>query len=242
MKLFPLTVIISAFYFFSFGESLFPLLSQNISFETVLKDSFINSCALPNSDSCFFKPGEAINVKITPDSTSFLNGIYKIDNDGYIDFPVIGNFFVGNLTKIQFIERIKSSCLDYIHYPYIEVQPLIRVSLLGGFFKPGLYWVDSRNSLWDVIRLGGGLKYDNSLQKIRWERDGQIVSKNIITQFQSGQSLKSIGFKSGDQLCVPDKAPHTFTFREDFFPVFTLILSTITTGITVYQTYRLSKD
>ena len=33
-----------------------------------------------------FKPGEAINLKITPDSTSFLNGIYKIDNDGYIDF------------------------------------------------------------------------------------------------------------------------------------------------------------
>ena len=64
-------------------------------------------------------------------------------------------------------------------------------------------------------------------------RDGQIVSKNIITQFQSGQSLKSIGFKSGDQLCVPDKAPHTFTFREDFSCI-TLSLN-YTTGITVYR-------
>lgn len=184
-----------------------------------------------------FKSGEAVFIRIYPDSTSFLNGIYRIDDKGCIDLPVIGSLQVNNMSEQQLVDTIKVSCIDYLPFPNIKITSLIRVSLLGGFYKPGLYWVESKNSLWDAIYLAGGLQREDGLKLLRWERDGKIVSRNLIQLFQSGGSLESMGFQSGDQLIVTSRPKSQF-FREYFIPLTTLLFTTITTVMSIYSISR----
>lgn len=185
-----------------------------------------------------FMPNEAVSIQVIHDSTSIFNGIYKIDERGYVNIPVIGNLSISHLSISQLIDTIKIRCIDYLPYPNIRVTPLMRLSLLGGFYKPGLYWIDSRNSLWDAIQLADGFQREDGLKLLRWERDGKVISNNLTRVFQSGASLRSIGFKSGDQLCITSQPKTEFSFREHLVPFFTLFLSTLSTGLTIYTLSR----
>ncbi len=185
-----------------------------------------------------FMPNEAVSIQIIHDSTSIFNGIYKIDERGYVNFPIIGNLSISHLSISQLIDSIKVRCIDYLPFPNIRITPLMRLSLLGGFYKPGLYWIDSRNSLWDAIQLAEGFGREDGLKLLRWERDSKIISNNLTSVYQSGVSLQSIGFKSGDQLCLTSRPKTEFSFREHFVPFFTLFLSTLSTGLTLYTLSR----
>lgn len=120
----------------------------------------------------------------------------------------------------------------------LVVRPLYRVSLIGGFYRPGLYWVDPRESIWNVIERAGGPQREDGLKKIRWEHDGALVTNDILPYFQTGQSLYSIGFKSGDQLWVTAKPKVELgdVFRNDLLPVLSLIVSVASVYV-VYETY-----
>lgn len=185
-----------------------------------------------------FMPNEAVSIQIIHDSTSIFNGIYKIDERGYVNIPIIGNLSISHLSVSELIDTIKIRCIDYLPFPNIRITPLMRLSLLGGFYKPGLYWIDSRNSLWDAIQLAEGFQREDGLKLLRWERDGKVISDNLISVFQSGASLQLIGFKSGDQLCITARPKTEFSFREHLVPFFTLFLSTLSTGLTIYTLSR----
>jgi len=192
----------------------------------------------------FFNSGEAIKIAVYPDSSLFLNGFYNIDQNGNIDLPILGLVSVKNKTRNEFVDYLKKEYSDYLRYPNINVSTYMRVSFFGGFFRPGLYWIESRNSLWDALQIAGGVNREDGLRKIRWERDGSIVSKNITADFQAGTSLSKMGFKSGDQLCVTIKPKMLFwdSFRQDVIPVLSFSLTAMTTALTAYQTYKIITD
>lgn len=189
----------------------------------------------------YFIEGDAIKVTIYPDSALFLNGFYTIDKSGYVDLPILGLVPIKGKTRNEFIDFLKKEYSDYLRYPNINVNSYMRVSFFGGFYRPGLYWVENRNSLWDALQLAGGVNREDGLKKIRWERDGKIISYNVIKDFQTGNSLQSMGFKSGDQLCVTFKPKELFwgTFRQEVLPLFTFTLSSLVTAASLYQAYKI---
>ena len=193
------------------------------------------------SDQLPFKPGDAVKITIYPDTSLFLNGFYKIDNNNYINLPMLGLISVKNKTKNEFIDFLKKEYADFLKYPNINIVPYMRISFFGGFYRPGLYWVENRNSMWDAMQLAGGVNRDDGLMMVRWERDGKILSYNIVKDFQSGKSLESIGFKSGDQLCVTSKPKQLFweSFRDEIVPVLSISLATLSTALTAYQTFKI---
>jgi protein involved in polysaccharide export with SLBB domain len=189
----------------------------------------------------YFNEGDAIKITIFPDSSLFLNGFYTIDKSGYVDLPILGLVPIKGKTRNEFIDFLKKEYSDYLRYPNINVSSYMRVSFFGGFYRPGLYWVENRNSLWDAMQLAGGVNREDGLKMIRWERDGKVISYNVIQDFQSGNSLQSMGFKSGDQLCVTFKPKEQFwdTFRQEVLPLFAFTLSSLTTAASLYQAYRI---
>lgn len=203
--------------------------------QVVPSKSLDTSDTLIKSHSGKFKPGEAILVSVVPDTSSFLNGIYKIDDNGNIDFPVIGNIQILQMTESQLIDTIKNRCIDYLPFPNLTISSMIRLSLFGGFQRPGLYWIDSKKSLWDAIQISGGLLREDGLKLLRWERDGKVISNSLVQYFQSGISLSQIGFQSGDQLCITSSPKREFSFRENILPFITLFLTAISTGATIYS-------
>jgi protein involved in polysaccharide export with SLBB domain len=183
-----------------------------------------------------FKTGDAVQIAVFPDSMGFPGGIYAIDSHGFVDLPIIGYLRVIDISPHQIEQLLTEKYSSYLPRPNIAVRPAYRISLLGGFSRPGLYWVNPRESLWDAVEKAGGTQRDDGIRKIRWERDSKIIKKTIIPEFQSGASLYSIGFKSGDQLRVTARPRQQFmeSIQTNILPFFSIMM----TAASVYATYQ----
>jgi protein involved in polysaccharide export with SLBB domain len=185
----------------------------------------------------FALPGEAIRLSAYPDTGSFVNGFYTIDGDGRIYLPIIGKMTVSGMSEKAFLDTLKAQYINYLRYPNLQVRRLVRVSLLGGFQKPGLFYIDPDYSLWDAVYLTGGTIHEDGLKRMKWERNRQIVAEDIIPYYQSGQSLRSIGFQSGDQLWTPIEPKRNWYDIIVKDVVLAQIFPIITTTATLYISY-----
>jgi protein involved in polysaccharide export with SLBB domain len=193
---------------------------------------------------CPFIPGDAIKVSVFPDTNLFPSGVYLIDGEGYVDLPVLGYLKITSMSVVDLTELLKKSYMPFIRYPYIVVRPLLRISLFGGFARPGLYYVDPHVTLWDAVRLGGTTVRKDGLNKMVWERDHSIIQKDVVPYFQSQKSLYQIGFQSGDRLSVTNKPELTKweMFRTDILPFLSIVLSAAMSAATLYNTYYVIKE
>jgi protein involved in polysaccharide export with SLBB domain len=184
-----------------------------------------------------FQAGDAIQISVYPDTASFLHGTFPIDGEGFISLPIKGKVKISNMSESNFIEYLNENFSQYIKTPTIQVRPLVRASLIGGFTTPGLYYVDYNSTLWQLIQKGHGIAHEDGLKKMKWQRNDKTIQKNIIPYFESGKSLREIGFHSGDQLIVP--VPDTRSFLEKA-AMFLPFISTVLAGYTLYLTYSLA--
>ena len=183
-----------------------------------------------------FKPGDGILISTFPDTTSFLNNTFSIDDMGFVDFPSVGKVSISALTSEELDSFIKENFQQYIRTPNVSIKPMMRISLIGGFTTPGLYYIDHSTSMWDAVRLGGGLTLETGLEEMVWERDGDEVVDNIIPYFEKGVYLKNMGFKSVDQLITPTALDPTLEESIGFF----MGLATFATSLYMaYLTYQL---
>jgi len=196
-----------------------------------------------SGESPYYRKGDAVRIAVSSDTTHFVNGTYHIDDNGFVFLPVIGKVKIDSMTEKSFVSLLNSSYLSFLRYPTIQVHSLMRVSLLGGFAKPGLFYIDPSASLWDAIALAGGPVREDGLKKINWEREGQIVDKNLLPSIESGKSLSTLGMRSGDQLWITHvpKKDGWEIFSSEYLPVISVAVSALATTATlfiVYQTYR----
>jgi protein involved in polysaccharide export with SLBB domain len=191
-----------------------------------------------------FLAGDALQITVFPDSTSIPSGIYPIDGNGYIDLPVIGYLKVTGMSTTVLADTLRATFAEFLRYPFIKIRPLTRITFMGGFRRPGDYWIDPHSSLWQAVQMAGNTTRSDGLKKMKWERDKKFVSENLLPFFQSGQSLYQIGFRSGDQMFVTHRGERTGweVFRVEVLPMLTFTMSTALTAASVYQTYRLFKN
>lgn len=149
-----------------------------------------------------FTPGDAVYISVFPDTSSFLNGTFPIDDRGFVELPMYGKAKISHLSRDQFVGFIRENFRDYLRFPNIYVKPMIRVSVLGGVPKPGLFYFDPDASFWEVMFKVNGTVDEDGLKKMKWQRSGKNVQDNLIPDFQSGVSLRQMGFRSGDQVWV----------------------------------------
>jgi protein involved in polysaccharide export with SLBB domain len=179
-----------------------------------------------------FKAGDAVQISVYPDTSSFLHNVFPIDGDGYIFLPIVGKTKIVNMTEQEFIAFINDNFTQYLRTPVVQVRPLIRASLLGGFIRPNLYYVDPDQTLWDLIHRAGGTLSEDGLKKMRWTRDNKTIGSNLISYYQSGKSLSQIGFRSGDQIWTPSPSQRNFWDN-----VVRYVLPVATLGISIYTVY-----
>jgi polysaccharide export outer membrane protein len=84
---------------------------------------------------------------------------YLIDNDGFIEFPVIGKLKLGGLTRSQAISTLADKVSFYIKNPSINLRILnYKISILGQVSKPGSYTIPSeRITFLEALSLSGDL-------------------------------------------------------------------------------------
>ena len=86
---------------------------------------------------------------------------YVVDNDGYIDFPVIGRIEVGGMTRWELSESIKGILLDkgYLNDAVVTVEFMnFKVSVLGEVARPGTYSIEGdKVTVLQALSLAGDL-------------------------------------------------------------------------------------
>ena len=84
---------------------------------------------------------------------------FLIDNDGYIEYPVLGKIKLGGFTRTEATAKLKEMVGNYIANPSITVRILnYKISVLGEVSKPGSYIIDGeRISILEALSLAGDL-------------------------------------------------------------------------------------
>lgn len=92
-------------------------------------------------------------------TTSQTGRTFLIDNDGLIEFPVLGNLKLGGLTRTEATTKLKDMVSKYIANPVITIRVLnYKISILGEVTKPGNYVVNGeRITILEALSLAGDL-------------------------------------------------------------------------------------
>lgn len=158
-----------------------------------------------------------------------LDGDYTIDSKGHVFFPLIGEVNVLSHTTTTLADELKEKFSAYFQDPIVVVEPLIRVTLLGAFFRPGTYLVKPDASLWEVVDLAGGPEVHGNLEKLSVVRGGKTVIPKLLSGFERAYSIEEIGVRSGDQIVLPARGG--IGFRD--------VLEVLRFGISILQLYLL---
>ena len=117
-------------------------------------------------------------------TASFALQQYLVDNQGDINFPVLGEIHVGGLTKLE----IENLIIDKLK-AYLKEAPLVtvrivnyRISVLGEVTKPGSFIVSNeRVNLLEALAMAGDLTIYGMRDNVKLIRTGQGNKQEIIT-------------------------------------------------------------
>jgi len=147
---------------------------------------------------------------------SLLNGGNRlaglvIDNDGTIQFPLIGTVQVAGKTSAEMRTFLETQLVTYVKDPKVTVQVVftgsIRYYLLGQFGQPGLKYSDRPLRLLEALSLGGSITLAQaSLRSAYVARDGKRLPINLYRLIREGDLSQNIRLRSGDVVLVPDNA------------------------------------
>jgi protein involved in polysaccharide export with SLBB domain len=157
-----------------------------------------------------FQPGDAVRIRVwqlyqEQNKNVSLDGDYPINQAGFIIMPLIGEIKVRGLTVYELMNSLTEKLKQYLENPYVEVHPLIRLTMQGSFNRPGSYRVDPSSSLWDLVAEAGGPSANCNLKKMTVERGGKTVIRDLLKSFENGYSLEEVGIESGDQIIAASR-------------------------------------
>ncbi len=127
------------------------------------------------------------SVKSTSTYSSPMLMSYLVDNDGIIDFPVLGRLRVGGLTKTEAENMIREGLKPYINeVPIVTVRMAnYKISVLGEVARPGTFTVSNEKvNIFEALALAGDMTVwgvRNDVKLIREDADGQrmVMSLNL---------------------------------------------------------------
>ena len=95
---------------------------------------------------------------------------YRVDVDGYIDFPILGRLLVGGLKVSEAVNLIKSRLIegDYMKDPIVSIEFLnFKYTVLGAVGSNGSYSVDGdRITLLEAIAKAGDLAINAQVDRV----------------------------------------------------------------------------
>ncbi|MCB9201501.1 MAG: polysaccharide biosynthesis/export family protein [Flavobacteriales bacterium] len=128
-----------------------------------------------------FNPPQIQSINQSPSNQ--IQNTYLVDQQGYIQFPIIGKIKVEGLTRNQLHELLEKKVSEYIKDPIISVRlSNFKYSVTGEVTKPGTYTLSrERITLLEALAGAGDLNVygkRNNILVIR-EENGKKETKRI---------------------------------------------------------------
>ena len=164
---------------------------------------------------------------------------YTLDEEGFIEMPLVGKIELKNLTVDEAKDRLQSVLNQYINETTIIVKlSNFNLTVLGEVSRPGMYKVyQSQINLFEAISMAGNMTNFAKNEEVR-----------IIRQTDNGSEIITVDMGSADILASPYYylKPNDIIYVEPLkikqwgfttFP-YSIVLSIITMVITLYNLFR----
>ena len=108
-------------------------------------------------------PDDTIQIRV-PDAEEFSSekNTYRIDNEGYVNLPLIGRWRVMGMTVRQAETELTQRLKGYYLVPRVSVsvseQHTLPVSILGSVNNPGLQRLNGHETIVEGLSRAGGLR------------------------------------------------------------------------------------
>jgi len=111
---------------------------------------------------------------------------YLVDNEGYIDYPIIGHIEVGGLTKSACEKLIHDKIVPYMNAnenPIVTVRMAnYKISVLGEVGRPGMYTVGNEKiNILEALAQAGDLTIYGVRDRVKLIREDASGKKEIHT-------------------------------------------------------------
>lgn len=163
---------------------------------------------------------------------------YLINQNGEIDFPILGKLNLMNLTTIEASQLIKEKLEPYLSNPIINIQiQNFKITVLGEVKNPGTYQIpNERISLTEALGLAGDLTINGVRSNITLIRDYNGVKKEIILDLTSKEIFNSEYYylSQNDVIYIsPNQAKINSSTMSTSYGMFISIVSLLITTINV---------
>ena len=111
---------------------------------------------------------------------------YLVDNDGYINFPIVGRIMVGGLTKSEaeklVVEKIRPYMAETENPVVTVTMASYSVSVLGEVARPGSFQVSREKiTILEALAQAGDLTIYGVRDKVKLIREDATGKKQIVT-------------------------------------------------------------
>ena len=170
---------------------------------------------------------------------------YLVDNEGYIDFPVIGKVKIGGLNPTEVKKVLAEKISNYLKSPVVEIRVInFKVNMLGELSRVGPVLVPNHKiSILEAIAAAGDIpitgRRDNVLL-IR-EKDGKQEFARLNLNSKSIFSSPYYYLQKNDILYVEPnrlKRQETNEFIRFYLPALATIVSSV---LSIYGIVQLTK-
>ena len=145
--------------------------------------------------------GDQITIRL-PDAEEINDKPVQVDNDGFLRLPMVGRVQAAGLTVAQFEVELTSRLKTYLLHPDVGVsvvkfssQP---VSIVGAVKNPGVYQVEGRRTVFEILSLAGGLDAaaGSTLNITRRLEFGRLPLPNAVDDPTRQFSIANLKLKS----------------------------------------------
>ena len=109
---------------------------------------------------------------------------YLVNNDGFIDFPVLGRLQVGGLTKNEAENLIREKLGDYLREtPIVTVRMSnYKIAVLGEVARPGMFTVNNEKvNIFEALAMAGDLTVWGLRDNVKLIREDATGKREIIS-------------------------------------------------------------
>lgn len=155
--------------------------------------------------------GDQLNVQVFGEPT--LSQVVTVQDDGNIQYPLVGRVEVGGKTPTQAADAIKTALLQYVRHPIVTValsqEGQNNVLVLGNVKTPGKYLVRSGAHLSDAVAAAGGLGTTNgNYPEARvTQDDGQSTQVSLQSLLVDGKSKLNVPLSNNAVVYVEGPLP-----------------------------------
>lgn len=137
--------------------------------------------------------GYATTVGAAQYSTDSRTAYYTVDDNGDINFPVIGKIHIAGMKRSEVAEYIEKRLIDedLVKQPVVTVEFInTGVSVLGEVVRPGRYEFNKdRLTIMDALTMAGDLKNTGQRENVMVIRDNKGKKETYIIDLTDARSL-----------------------------------------------------